>query len=114
MTEMGSGADTGECLEKMDYQVRVDWWMKLFSLFTRYIEHRKLPGWAGFLPFYRLDCPIHGEVENYPHGYEGRLECPKCQNKPACFGTFIGDDCDLCPFHDECLEEAVRKEGVEV
>jgi len=81
MTEMGSLADKGECLEKMNYQVRVDRWMKLFSLFTRYIEHRKLPGWAGFLPFYRFECPIHGEVESYPHGYSRRLECPVCLKK---------------------------------
>jgi len=65
----------------MTYEVRVDRWMKIFSMFTRYIEHRKLPGWNGFLPFYRLDCPIHGEVADYPHGYESSIECPICRIK---------------------------------
>jgi len=62
----------------MKYQSYVDWKMKLFFLFTGYVEHRKFPGWRGFEPFYRFDCPIHGSVENYKKGYEGRIECPLC------------------------------------
>ncbi len=28
-------------------------------------------------------CDEHGLVEDYLHGYEGRLECPKCAKKDA-------------------------------
>jgi len=43
-----------------------------------FIENRTRPGWSGPLPFYAFKCPEHGLVEDYPHGYERRLECPKC------------------------------------
>jgi len=43
-----------------------------------YIGHRTRPGWKGSLPFYAFRCPVHGLVENYPSGYEQRLECPRC------------------------------------
>jgi len=43
-----------------------------------YVGHRTRPGWRGSLPFYRFKCPVHGIVENYPAGYERRLECPLC------------------------------------
>ena len=35
-------------------------------------------GWRGSLPFYAFMCPKHGEVFNYPQGYNGRLDCPVC------------------------------------
>jgi hypothetical protein len=41
-----------------------------------YVGHRARPGWSGSLPFYRFRCSAHGLVEDYPHGFEGRLECP--------------------------------------
>jgi len=118
MTEMGSLADKG------GYDMNL--WQKIVFRTTGrlYIGHKTREGWKGSLPHYIIKCPIHGRVVTYPHGYAGRLECPKCQkaaiglsgveSKPACFGTFAHDDCDICPFHDPCLEEAVRKEGVEV
>lgn len=43
-----------------------------------YVGHRTRPGWQGSLPFYAFRCPEHGLVESYPHGYEQRLECPRC------------------------------------
>ena len=46
-----------------------------------YIEHRKRSGWKGPLPFYTFRCPIHGLVEDYPHGYGDRLDCPRCQRE---------------------------------
>jgi len=39
---------------------------------------RTRPGWKGPLPFFAFKCPVHGLVENYPHGYAERLECPLC------------------------------------
>ena len=43
-----------------------------------YIGHKTREGWRGSLPFYAFHCPVHGLVENYPHGYKKRLECPRC------------------------------------
>jgi len=46
------------------------------------IERRKAPDFEEYIMFYAFNCPIHGIVENYPHGYNGRLICPKCiENK---------------------------------
>jgi len=42
-----------------------------------FVGNRVKPGWSGFLPFYAFKCEEHGLVEDYPYGYEGRLECPK-------------------------------------
>lgn len=43
-----------------------------------YVGDRQKEGWSGSLPFYKFKCPVHGWVENYPHGYDQRLECPLC------------------------------------
>jgi len=43
-----------------------------------YTGHRSRDGWRGELPHYQFECPIHGMVENYPSGYNQRLECPLC------------------------------------
>ena len=45
-----------------------------------FIENRVRPGWSGPLPFYAFKCDEHGLVVDYPHGYEERLECPKCDS----------------------------------
>ena len=34
--------------------------------------------WSGELPYYRFRCPVHGLVEDYPHGYHSILVCPEC------------------------------------
>ena len=44
-----------------------------------YVGDRQKEGWKGPLPHYAFRCSVHGLVENYPHGYEQRLECPKCK-----------------------------------
>ena len=44
------------------------------------LEERTRPGWKGPIMFYAFNCPIHGIVEDYAHGYNGRLICPKCIN----------------------------------
>ena len=46
-----------------------------------YVEHRTMPGWEGSLPFYAFKCPDHGIVVDYPHGYDQRLDCPKCHRE---------------------------------
>ena len=51
--------------------------LKLFGIV--FTENRMKPGWRGPLPFYAFKCPVHGLVENYPHGYNERLKCPLCQ-----------------------------------
>lgn len=50
--------------------------LKLFGY--AYIGHRRQPGWKGSLPFYAVKCGVHGLVEDYPHGYNKRLDCPLC------------------------------------
>jgi hypothetical protein len=42
-------------------------------------EKKKLPGWKGELQFYAFKCPVHGVVEDYPHGYRQILRCKRCQ-----------------------------------
>ena len=53
---------------------------KIILKFNRrvFIGNRMNPGWNDSLPFYAFECDEHGLVEDYPHGYERRLECPKC------------------------------------
>jgi len=53
--------------------------LKLHLTGRAYIGHRKKPGWKEPLPFYKFRCPKHGIVEDYPHGYNERLDCPLCQ-----------------------------------
>jgi hypothetical protein len=43
-----------------------------------YTGHKRKDGWRGELPHYQFHCLVHGLVENYPSGYEQRLECPLC------------------------------------
>ena len=43
-----------------------------------FVGYRARDGWRQPLQFYAFRCPVHGYVEDYPHGYAGRLECPLC------------------------------------
>ncbi|MFH0850542.1 MAG: hypothetical protein V1924_06355 [Candidatus Bathyarchaeota archaeon] len=54
-----------------------------------YVGDRRRDGWSGPLPHYAFRCPIHGLVEDYPHDYKERLECPICR------GT-------QCNYHEDC------------
>jgi hypothetical protein len=50
-----------------------------FKLFGRvFVGLRNRRGRGASLPFYAFKCPVHGIVEDYPHGYHGRLDCPLC------------------------------------
>ena len=48
-----------------------------------YVGERKSDGWRSPLPHYAFECPVHGLVESYPHGYDQRLECPRCVEERA-------------------------------
>lgn len=48
-------------------------------------EKRKRPGWSGELLFYAFYCPVHGLVEDYPHGFEEIIKCPICAKKLAVY-----------------------------
>ena len=63
--------------------------LKLHFLGQTYIGHRLRPGWKDSLPFYAFECQRHGVVENYPHGYGHRLECPLCQNEEDFLRSFL-------------------------
>jgi hypothetical protein len=62
--------------------------LQLKILGHAYIGHRRYPGWKGALPFYVFRCPIHGLVEDYPHGYSARLECPRCLREEVLLRAF--------------------------
>ena len=53
--------------------------LKLFGY--AYVRHRRQPGWRGLLPFYAFKFGVHGLVEDYPHGYNKRLDCPSCMRE---------------------------------
>jgi len=52
--------------------------LELFLTGRAFIGYRKLPGWKAPNPFYIFRCHKHGLVEDYPHGYNDRLDCPEC------------------------------------
>jgi len=41
----------------------------------------KQSGWSQPIQHYMFKCPIHGYVEDYPHGFNARLECPFCKGQ---------------------------------
>lgn len=55
--------------------------LKLFG--HAYVGHRTRPGWRGALPFYAFNCPEHGIVVDYAHGFKRRLACPICSEEVA-------------------------------
>lgn len=51
----------------------------MFRLFGKvYLEHRELEEWEDPMPFYLVNCPVHGPFEDFPHGWERELRCLKC------------------------------------
>jgi len=58
------------------------WWRLRMQLSGYiYVGDRQRRNWKGPLPHYAFMCPVHGVVESYPHGYDQRLECPKCMEE---------------------------------
>lgn len=52
--------------------------LKLRIRGSLYVGHKKKDEWTDEFPFYVFKCPIHGLVEDYPHGWKETLSCPKC------------------------------------
>lgn len=62
--------------------------LQLKLLGYAYIGHRRQPDWKGPLPFYVFKCGVHGLVEDYPHGYNKRLDCPLCLREDELIRVF--------------------------
>jgi hypothetical protein len=62
--------------------------LRLFG--QAYIGNRIREEWKGPLPFYVFRCHIHGLVEDYPHGYSDRLDCPRCLREERLLRELIG------------------------
>lgn len=54
--------------------------LRLFIFGYTPTTRRKRAGWSRAIQFYAFKCPIHGIVEDYPHGYSQVLRCHKCAN----------------------------------
>ena len=54
-----------------------------------YVCHRIRAEWKGSLPFFAFRCPVHGLVEDYPHGDTDRLDCPLCQREKDLLRRFV-------------------------
>jgi len=88
--------------------------LELFLTGIAYVGHRRRPGWKGSLPFFAFRCPIHGIVEDYPHGYytkedigtwnipiytdgvRSKLSCPRCRR-------------EIRSVHPDLVEEVVQE-----
>ena len=46
-----------------------------------YVGDRFKEGWKEPIHHYAFKCPKHGLIVDYPHGYNQRLECPKCREE---------------------------------
>ena len=55
--------------------------MRLSFLGITPTEKKRLPGWKKEIQFYAFNCPKHGLVENYQHGYMKQLSCPLCNSE---------------------------------
>ena len=77
-----------ERLTDSDHTVLQRFKLSLFGYV--YIGHRTRTGWNGPLPFFAFRCPVHGLVEDYPHGYSDRLDCPRCQREEILLREFSG------------------------
>lgn len=44
-----------------------------------YVGERFKEGWREPISHYMFICYKHGYVVDYPHGYDERLECPRCR-----------------------------------
>jgi hypothetical protein len=77
-----------ERLTDSDLTVSQRFKLRLFGYV--YIGHRTQTGWNGPLPFFAIRCPVHGLVEDYPHGNSDRLDCPRCQREEKLLRELIG------------------------
>jgi len=52
-------------------------WLKIFGEVNTGFTISK-PGWPSPQPLYAFKCKKHGIVQDYRHGYNEHLRCPKC------------------------------------
>lgn len=62
----------------MDIRISLINQIKIKLMGKAYLYNDEQKGWEKSLPFYAFECPSHGIVVNYPHGFKKRLVCPKC------------------------------------
>ncbi|MFW6109469.1 MAG: hypothetical protein ACOC6N_03375 [archaeon] len=67
--------------DKKDPRIRLIERLKLQLNGYVYVEKRFKEGWKEPIPHYAFKCPKHGIIVDYPHGYNQRLECPKCREE---------------------------------
>jgi hypothetical protein len=53
--------------------------LRLFGYVS--VGYRVKPEWSAPIEHYAFYCKKHGLVVDYPHGFEERLECPKCRKE---------------------------------
>ena len=62
----------------MDMRISLINQIKIKLMGKAYLYNDVQKGWEKSLPFYAFECPSHGIVVNYPHGFKKKLVCPKC------------------------------------
>lgn len=65
--------------------------LEIMLLGKAFVGYRARDGWRQPLPFYAFRCPVHGYVEDYPHGYAERLDCPLCSREELA-GIRVAED----------------------
>ena len=67
--------------EKMDSRIRLLERLKIQLSGYVYVGDKFKEGWKEPIPHYAFKCEKHGIIIDYPHGYNQRLECPKCREE---------------------------------
>ena len=62
----------------LGYRLSLRQKIRLFLFGYTPTKIRTRPGWEGEILFYAFNCPVHGLVEDYPHGFTSILRCPLC------------------------------------
>ena len=65
-----------------------------------FLGYRARDGWRQSRPFYAFRCPVHGYVEDYPHGYAERLDCPLCTREELAGIRVAEDEATLAEMND--------------
>ena len=71
-------------MAKVKTEINLFQWLRLKLTGKTFVQWLRKPGWLGVCPFYIARCRSCGEYFlDYPHGYDGRLDCPVCDYKPS-------------------------------
>jgi len=68
-------------MSEMDPRIKLLQRLKLQLSGYVYVGDRMKEGWKEPIPHYAFNCPKHGLIIDYAHGYDQRLECPKCREE---------------------------------